>query len=106
RAAAGIPRRIGFAQSRGAFLFHERVERDRRRHDVERNLALLAPFGAGPDGPPTLHVPVRPDAAARAAALLPAGRGPLVGIAPGSVWRTKRWTGDRFPALLAGPPPP
>ena len=44
-AAARIPRRIGFADSRGAFLFHERVPRDRRRHDVERNLALVAPFG-------------------------------------------------------------
>src|SRR5215470_8021364 len=101
-AAAGIPRRIGFGESRGAFLYHERVERDRRRHDVERNLALLRPFGPWPDGPPPLHVPVRPDAAARAAALLPAGRGPLVGIAPGSVWRTKRWTVDGFAAVVAG----
>src|SRR5499426_2390668 len=101
-AAAGIPRRIGFAESRGAFLYHERVARDRRRHDVERNLALLVPFGGRPDGPPPLHVPVRPDAAARAAALLPAGGGPLVGIAPGSVWRTKRWTVDGFAAVVAG----
>ena len=42
-ALAGIPRRVGFTDSRGAALFHERVPRDRRRHDVERNLALLAP---------------------------------------------------------------
>src|SRR6266566_3145018 len=44
-AAAGIPRRVGFRESRGARLFHERVPRDRGRHDVERNLALLAPRG-------------------------------------------------------------
>ena len=88
---AGIPRRVGFARRRGAWLFHERVPRDRRRHDVERNLALLEPFG-GRAEPPRLHVPVQPEAAAaRAAALLPEGRGPLVGIAPGSVWATKRW---------------
>src|SRR5438094_668434 len=46
-AAAGIPRRVGFRESRGARLFHERVPRDRGRHDVERHLALLAPLGVG-----------------------------------------------------------
>src|SRR5262245_35013825 len=39
-ACARIPRRVGFRESRGALLYHERVPRDRRRHDVERNLAL------------------------------------------------------------------
>ncbi len=100
-AAAGIRRRIGFDESRGAFLYHERVRRDRRRHDVERNLALLAPFGGVPDVCPPLHVPVRPEATARAAALLPVGPGPLVGLAPGSVWATKRWTADGFAAVAA-----
>src|SRR5437867_5184014 len=54
-AAAGIPRRVGFGESRGARLFHERVPRDRRRHDVERNLALLAPFGGDAEEPPALR---------------------------------------------------
>lgn len=98
-AAAGIPRRIGFADSRGAFLFHERIPRDRRRHDVERNLALAAPFG-GAVGTPALHLAVQADAASRAAALLPEGDGPLVGLAPGSVWATKRWDPDGFAAVL------
>src|SRR5213593_712094 len=57
-AAARIPRRVGFEESRGAFLYHERVRRDRRRHDVERNLALAGPFGPLPSEPPLLHVPV------------------------------------------------
>jgi heptosyltransferase-2 len=100
-AAARIPRRIGFRDSRGAALYHERVRRDRRQHDVERNLALMAPFG-GSDGPARLLVPVGAEAAARAAALLPAGDGPLVGLAPGSVWPTKRWTVDGFAAVAAG----
>lgn len=100
-AAAGIPRRVGFRESRGAFLYHERVPRDRRRHDVERNLALLAPFGGVPDAP-ALHLPVAPAAAERAAALLPTGHGPLVGVAPGSVWATKRWTPAGFAAVIAG----
>ena len=98
-AAARIPRRIGFTDSRGAALYHERVPRDRRRHDVERNLALLAPFG-GASGTPRLHLAVQPTAAARAAALLPDGGGPLVGLAPGSVWATKRWTTDGYATVL------
>lgn len=98
-AVARIPRRIGFADSRGAVLYHERVPRDRRRHDVARNLALLAPFG-GASGTPRLHLAVQPTATARAAALLPDGGGPLVGLAPGSVWATKRWTTEGFAAVL------
>jgi heptosyltransferase-2 len=98
-AAAGIPRRIGFGEGRGALLYHQRVARDRRQHDVLRNLALLAPFGGAP-GEPRLHVPVQPAAAARAAALLPDGGGPLVGIAPGSVWATKRWTPEGFAGVM------
>jgi heptosyltransferase-2 len=99
-AAARIPRRVGFRESRGAFLYHERVPRDRRQHDVERNLALMAPFGGALE-PPRLHLPVGDAAAARAAALLPAGDGPLVGVAPGSVWRTKRWSPEGFAAVTA-----
>jgi len=98
--AAGIPRRIGFRDSRGAFLYHEVVARDRGRHDVERNLALLAPFG-GRGEVPRLHVPIAPEARARASALLPPGPGPLVGIAPGSAWATKRWTPEGFAAVAA-----
>jgi heptosyltransferase-2 len=97
-AAAGIPRRVGFADSRGAVLFHTRVPRDRSRHDVERNLALMAPFG-GWDATPALHVPVSTRAAARARELVPAGDGPLVVLAPGSVWATKRWDATHFAAL-------
>jgi len=99
-AAAGIPRRVGFAAARGAWLYHVRVPRDRRRHDVERNLALLEPFG-GAAGPPRLHLPVGAAAAARAAALLPAGPGPLVALAPASVWATKRWVPEGFGAVGA-----
>src|SRR5438034_143411 len=100
-AAAGIPRRVGFRESRGARLFHERVPRDRGRHDVERNLALLAPFGGDAEEPPALHVPVAPEAARRAASLVPPGPGPLVGVAPGSVWATKRWAPEGFAAVIA-----
>ncbi len=99
-AAAGIPRRIGFDErGRGAFLYHQRVARDRRRHDVERNLALARALGARTDGV-AMHVPVQAAAAARAAALLPSGSGPLIGVAPGSAWATKRWTPGGFAAVV------
>ena len=98
--AARIPRRVGFRESRGAALYHVRLPRDRRRHDVERNLALMAPFG-GPPAIPYLHLAVSSEAAARADALLPAGNGPLIGLAPGSVWATKRWTPAGYAAVAA-----
>lgn len=100
-ALAGIPRRIGFDESRGAWLFHETVHRDRRRHDVERNLALLAPFGGPASERPRLHVPVGAEARRRATALLGDAARPLVGLAPSSVWATKRWTEAGFAAVAA-----
>src|SRR5579884_3071188 len=99
-AAAGIPHRVGFRDGPGAALYHVRVPRDPRRHAVERNLALLAPFGGAP-GAPRLSLAVDPEAARQVAALLPSGGGPLVGIAPGSVWATKRWTVDGFARVAA-----
>src|SRR5881628_1035572 len=56
-AAARIPRRVGFRQSRGALLYHDRLPRDHRRHDVERNLGLMAPWG-GMVELPRLDLPV------------------------------------------------
>src|SRR5579885_2757726 len=82
-AAAGIPHRVGFRDGPGAALYHVRVPRDPRRHAVERNLALLGPFGGAP-GAPRLSLAVDPEAARQVAALLPSGGGPLVGIAPGA----------------------
>src|SRR5438094_892445 len=58
-----------------------------RRRLMPRRLALL--------------VPVAPEAARRAAALVPPGPGPLVGVAPGSVWATKRWAPEGFAAVIA-----
>src|ERR1051325_4550600 len=38
---AGIPRRIGFRQSKAWFLFTRTVERNPALHDVQRNLSIL-----------------------------------------------------------------
>jgi heptosyltransferase II len=104
-AAAGIGRRIGFRQSVGWFLYHRRVLRDPARHDVERNLSILAGLGLDPaETSVRPYLACLPDAVLRFHAAL-RERGihpstPLVGIAPGSAWATKRWTVDGFAALL------
>src|SRR5439155_8591134 len=72
-----------------------------RRRLVPRRLALLRPLAGDAGEPPALHVPVAPEAARRAAALVPPGPGPLVGVAPGSVWATKRWAPEGFAAVIA-----
>lgn len=106
-AAARIPRRIGFRQSAGWFLYHRRVVRDATRHDVERNLSILAGLDIDPQTVSARpFVTCLPEAVARGAALLrehgvdPAA--PLVGVAPGSAWATKRWTVAGYAAVLAG----
>lgn len=102
-AAAGIPRRIGFRDSRGRLLLTETVVRDRARHDVERNLCILRALGVEPeDCERRLSLAVTPAAGAAAARLLDEaapGSGPLFGIAPGSVWATKRWRASGFSAV-------
>src|SRR5207244_10666974 len=65
-----------------------------------RPLAPRAPFGGGAAESPPLHVPVVPEAARRAAELLPPGSGPLLGLAPGSAWATKRWAPEGFAAVI------
>ncbi len=102
---AGIPRRIGFRQSAGWFLYHQRVNRDSSRHDVERNLSLLGALGVDPracGGPPRLE----PTPAAREAvervfhSLGINGGGMIFGVNPGSVWPTKRWPAEGYAELI------
>ncbi len=95
--AAGIGVRIGFSQAAGAFLYTHRVPYRRTWHEVERNLALLQAAGGRADG---LQPEVFPDSAdcARVDELLKEAdaKGPLLGLAPGSIWPTKRWTSAGF----------
>jgi len=103
---AGIPLRVGFRQSAGWFLYHRRVERDARRHDVERNLSLVEALGVDPDEcAPTLAIEPSTQARERVAALFEelgvGGDRPIIGLNPGSVWRTKRWTVEGYAELAA-----
>ena len=69
-----------------------------RAHATELYAEALRPLGVtGGPGPTRVHL----SAAARALAddALGAARGPLVAIAPGARWATKRWPTERFAAV-------
>ena len=102
---AGIPLRVGFRQSAGWFLYHRRVPRDPACHDVERNLSLLRPFGVDPS---TCRRDLRVEVDSRSRAdvehifrsLGVTRDGLIVGVHPGSVWPTKRWTAEGYAELM------
>ncbi len=91
--ATGIPVRVGFATSAGHALYSRTVPYRRELHHAARLWQLAAP-DREPDAEqrrPRLY----PGAVEKAAvdALLGASHDerPLVALAPGSVWATKRW---------------
>ncbi|MDM7926837.1 MAG: glycosyltransferase family 9 protein, partial [bacterium] len=97
-AASGIRTRVGFRRQRG--LTHP-VTPPRGLHMRRRYLTLLAPFtDRSFDDRTELRWSVAEDSAAEAviAPLRRAG-GALVGLAPGSVWPTKRWPESHYAAL-------
>jgi heptosyltransferase-2 len=93
---AGIPARIGFSTSAGCLLYTKRVPYRDDLHHAARLLMLARPTAREPL-PAELRPSLAPgqrerDAVDRllAAAGVRADE-PLVGLAPGSVWATKRW---------------
>lgn len=94
--AAGIPSRVGFSTSAGRMLYTKRVPHEAGLHHAARLLMLARPNGREAtvdELRPTLY----PGAAERDAVdtLLRAhgvvAGEPLIALAPGSVWATKRW---------------
>lgn len=104
---ARIPRRIGFSASSGRFLFTDVVHYDTSAHEVTRNLGLLTPLGLSAAGPilPSLY----PDQTDKESVdrqiethtRIHPGFNPdnMVALAPGSVWKTKRWPKEKYAAL-------
>jgi heptosyltransferase-2 len=102
---ARIPYRVGFAQSKSFFLFHKRVHRNARRHDVERTLSILEGLGIRMEEcERVLELPVsahaQDEVAARLRSLGVNTSSMLVGLHPGSVWPTKRWSSEGFARLI------
>ena len=106
--AARIPRRIGFETSSGRAFYTVRVPAPMGMHHAEKLFTLGSAGGGRPWSRDDLRPRLYPGADEKGAvdALLgsadSAGR-PLVALAPGSVWATKRW--PHYPALarsLAG----
>lgn len=101
---AGIPERIGFETSGGRLFSTRRVPYDRAQHHAARLWQLANPAGEH-TVPPPLRPSLYPDATEHdAVSRLLAAHGvahhePLVALAPGSVWATKRW--PSFEALAA-----
>jgi len=94
-----IPKRIGFDRSSGSFLFTQKVTYLADVHEVDRNLSLVFGF----DHPSTRVCPEifpSPEDYDYARKLLHESgikeEDKIVGIAPGSVWATKRWLPERF----------
>jgi heptosyltransferase II len=95
--AAGYAQRVGFEGSAGQTLYTTRVPYREDRHHAERLWRLA--FPAAPerklDAAPPMQPKLFPGDAERAAvdALIGAGGDgrPLIALAPGSVWATKRW---------------
>lgn len=93
-----IPKRIGFDTSAGSFLFTRKVKYQKNQHEIERNLSLLFNLKDKKEFLPELF-PSPNDFDKVEIFLrdqnLDSGE-KLVGIAPGSVWATKRWLPERF----------
>jgi heptosyltransferase-2 len=101
---AGIPNRVGFTTSAGRLLYTKQVPYRDDLHHAARLLTLSRPNGREPTTA-ELRPSLAPGEPERrvvdellAAAGVRAGE-PLVALAPGSVWATKRW--PYFPELAA-----
>lgn len=95
-AVAGVPSRIGFDTSAGRALYTRRVHFERGNHHAERLWQLASDDDDSRPASP-LHPRLYPSANDHASAAtlltsagLPSGT-PILVLAPGSVWATKRW---------------
>jgi heptosyltransferase II len=94
--AAGYRHRVGFATSAGRFWYTERRALPSGTHHAARLLSLADP-AAATSAPPRPALYPTAAHAAEVDVLLAGVDEPLVALAPGSVWATKRWGG--FPEL-------
>ena len=91
---AGIPERVGFSTSAGRAFYTTRVVSPPNQHHAARLLSL-GDRGSHPEGAARARPRLYPGSAERSAVdalLYEIGpTEPLIALAPGSVWATKRW---------------
>lgn len=94
---AGVPRRIGFRQSELPWLLTDIVEYQIAQHETDRNAALLERAGITA----TLRNPWLKPSSQDAIPMLQYATDstPLILIAPGSVWQTKRWSSQGYASV-------
>jgi heptosyltransferase-2 len=97
---AGISRRIGFRQSAAPFLLTERIDYNIALHETERNAMLLRGVEQVPSGSIGSWLIPTTAAISSMRGRFPEGE-PIVTIAPGSVWPTKRWGLEGFATVAA-----
>lgn len=98
--SAAAPRRLTFHRRSAGGALRALVGADRplvRAHATQLYAEALAPLGVG--GPGRLQINLSRTARALASDALRAAPGPLVAIAPGARWATKRWPAERFAAV-------
>ena len=106
---SGARHRIGFAKASGAWAYTARVPWAADQHAVRRYLSLAGPAGGDPTtADPTPSLAIRAEARAKVDALLVqqgvAPSEPILAIAPGSIWGTKRWLPAGFAEVVREAP--
>ncbi len=103
-AVGGVKRRVGFDTSAGSFWYTERSRYRREQHHAERLWRLAVGHDVASGSSAAIRPRLYPGEVERAAvaALIrhaPDDGAPMLALAPGSIWGTKRW--PYFAALAA-----
>lgn len=95
---AGIPLRYGFMAAAGKMLYSSTARREDLTHEVLRNLAIFRNIALEPSNLDTdLRIDIPEEVKKEAREILkPASAKKLIGLAPGSAWRTKQWTPEGY----------
>lgn len=89
--------RITYTETAGGMGAWRRVSRVALLHEAARIALLLEPLGVAREKITRQKPYLKPtDALTEKTQVLHSFKGSLVGIAPGSVWATKRWPAERF----------
>ncbi len=96
--------RIGFSKSAGKFLFTQITPFNKFQHEVERNISLLENLGISPSKKETSEYYPSLKEKNNIENIIQKNTNDEIGIitiAPGSVWKTKRWMPERFAEVVS-----